>query len=173
MALARRNAQPRNHLLNEVADGQQHDQQPEQMQAVLTTGLHVRRDGPSIIVRFHDDQAGAKDHQEGHNAPLPRTPDHDSGCGSGHGILLFHHAHRRNPPISSLDGSAGLGCSFAVSACTQIPTRGILGSPVERHTRRRGLGLRTARILLFWILFMVPPCAIHASAGDGHAEAQP
>src|ERR1700733_9361655 len=119
------------------------------MQAVLTTGLHVGGDSPSVIVCFHDNQAGAKDHQEGHNAPLPHTPNDDSRFGSRHGILLFHHAHTRNPPISSLDGSAGLEPSFAVSACIQIPTRGIPGSPVERHTRTRGLGLRTARTLLF------------------------
>jgi hypothetical protein len=33
------------------------------MQAILTAGLHIGRDCSSIVIRFHDDQAMAEDHQ--------------------------------------------------------------------------------------------------------------
>ena len=62
VALAGRNAQARHHLLHKVADGQQHNQRPQQVQPVLPAGLHVGRDGTTVVVRHHHNQAGTKDH---------------------------------------------------------------------------------------------------------------
>jgi hypothetical protein len=61
-------AEARDHLLNEVADRQQKDEQPEQVQAVLAAGLHVGGDGAGVVVGLHNDEAGADDDEEGEQA---------------------------------------------------------------------------------------------------------
>jgi hypothetical protein len=53
--------------------GNSHNQDPQQMQAVLAAGLHVSGYRSRIVFRFHHDQAGAKDHQESDHMLLPGT----------------------------------------------------------------------------------------------------
>src|ERR1700729_502549 len=106
------------------------------MQTVLTTGLDIRGDGPSVIVSFHNNKTRAKDHQEGQDVPLPHAADYDTFCRSGRNFdFRFHQAHRRNPPVSSLDKAASVMGSFAVLACTHTEISGIRGSLVEHHIR--------------------------------------
>src|ERR1035437_8669152 len=46
------------------------------MKTVLGAGLCVGRDRPRVIVRFHNDQAGAYDHQERPKMTRPARADH-------------------------------------------------------------------------------------------------
>jgi hypothetical protein len=78
MALTGRDAEAGHHLLHEVADGKQHDQQPEEVQAVLAARLHVGGDGAGVVVCLHHDQARAEDHQERQQVLLPVVADDDA-----------------------------------------------------------------------------------------------
>ena len=93
VALARGDAQSCDHLLNEVADRQQDEHQPEQVQAVLPARLSVAGNGPRVIVGFHDNQA-RPDHQEMSQEPLlPGRADGDSFGGCSH---VVSHVRGRN-----------------------------------------------------------------------------
>src|ERR1700677_1966182 len=97
------------------------------MQAVLTTGLHIGRDCSSIVIRFHDDQARAEDHQEGEHMLLPSAANDNAvgGLRCGNVELRLFYAHRRNPPGSSFgeDGAAEAG--WKVSASTHTHASGV------------------------------------------------
>ena len=74
VAFAGGDAEAGDHLLHEVADGEQ-DEEPEQMRAVLAAGLHVGGDGAGVVVGLHDNEAGTEHHEEAEHAALPGTVD--------------------------------------------------------------------------------------------------
>jgi hypothetical protein len=82
MAFAGRNTQPGHHLLHEVADRQQYDQQPEEVQAILAARLHIGGDSAGVVIRLHHDQPRAKDHEEREQVLLPRMANSNAfACG--------------------------------------------------------------------------------------------
>src|SRR5258707_14562202 len=106
------------------------------MQAVLTTGLHIGRDCSSIVIRFHDDQSRAKDHQEGEHMLLPGAADDNAvgGLRCGNVELRFFYAHRRIPPGSSFEED-GAEAAWTVSASTHTHSSGVRILPVGTQTR--------------------------------------
>ncbi len=79
VAAAGSDAQAHNHLLDEVGDRQQQGENPQQLGAVVGTCLGIGGDGAGIVVGHHDDQPGAKDHQERQQPRLPART-HDAGA---------------------------------------------------------------------------------------------
>src|ERR1035441_4328716 len=105
MAFARSDAKTSDHLLHEISDGQQYEQNPEQMQPVLAACLDVGGYGPGIVVGFHHDEPRAEDHEECQQAALPALAHDHTGLrdrfdfentGYGPGIVVrFHHDEPR------------------------------------------------------------------------------
>src|ERR1700722_8106337 len=102
------------------------------MQAVLTTGLHIGRDCSSIVVRFHDDQARAKNHQEGEDMLLPGAADDNAvgGLPFGNVELRFFYAHKRIPPGSSFEEDGAAEAGWKVSPSTHMHVSGVRIFPV-------------------------------------------
>src|ERR1700733_12580413 len=121
------------------------------MQAILTAGLHVGRDRSSIVVSLHNDQARAKDHQEGKRVLLPVGVDHNASggrlCGQvGLGVL---YAPRGGPPDSSFEADDLAEAVRGVSASTHTHASGVRISPVGTHSQVIRAVLRIVRSLLF------------------------
>jgi len=139
VALPGGDAQPRDHLLHEVANGQQHHQQPQQMETVLASCLHVGRNGAGIIVGFHDDQAGTEDHEEGQHVLLPAATDDDPPLTRGRGNIKFSlcHAHAPAPPflLSAAEGRSTIAAA-CIWASTQTARQGALRSVVWSDTHK-------------------------------------
>lgn len=57
-------AQSYHHFLNEIADRQEKQEHPEQIQTVLGPCLRIGRNCAGVIIGLHYDQAGAKYHQK-------------------------------------------------------------------------------------------------------------
>jgi hypothetical protein len=121
------------------------------MQAILTAGLHVGRDRSSIVVSLHNDQARAKDHQEGERMLLPVGVDHNASGGRpcGQVELGFFYAHRRCPPDSSFEADDPAETVRGVSASTHTHASGVRISPVGTHSQVIRAALRIERSLLF------------------------
>src|SRR3984885_3720608 len=121
------------------------------MQAVLTAGLHIGRDCSSIVVRFHDDQARPKDHQEGEHMPLPGAADNNTGgcprCGNVE--LKFFYAHRRIPHGLSFEEDGAAEAEWMVSASTHTHASGVRILPVGTQTRVSRPVSRIVSSLLF------------------------
>jgi hypothetical protein len=74
------------------------------MRAILATCLHVGRDGTRIVIRLHDDQAGAEDHKEVEHVLLPRAPNDDARWALLRDLpLRFRYPHRPVPLVSADD----------------------------------------------------------------------
>src|ERR1700744_5046045 len=130
------------------------------MQAVLTAGLHIGRDCSSIVVRFHDDQARAKNHQEGEHMLLPCAAD-DNAAGGLRCVrveLWFLYAHRRSPPGSSFEEDRAAAAGRKVSASTHTHASEVRILPVDTQTRISGPVFRMVSSLLF----IVPPFSAQA-----------
>src|ERR1700679_4096718 len=145
------------------------------MQAVLTAGLHIGRDCSSIVVRFHDDQARAKDHQECEHMPLPCAADNNTGgrprCGNVE--LEFFYAHRRNPPGSSFNEDGAAEAGWMVSASIHTHASGVRILPVGIQTPVSGQAFRIVSSLLFivppfWLRQTRPHPALEARIGWRH-----
>src|SRR5580693_7237383 len=134
------------------------------MQAILTAGLHVGRDRSSIVVSLHNDQARAKDHQEGERMLLPGAVDHNASGGRrcGQVELGFFYAHRRCPPDSSLEADDLAEAVRGVSASTHTHASGVRISPVGTQAQVTRPVFRIERSLLF----IVPPFWARAGATE-------
>ncbi len=136
VAFAGGDAEAGDHLLHEVADGEQQKEHPEQVVAVLATSLHVGGDCAGVVVGFHDDEAGAKGDEEAEDGALPRAIDARAADGSGGGLL--HDGHRITPPAEVI----------AVSGESHVLVSGAPGWPEVRQTRTRD-GRRGRKVRIF------------------------
>ncbi len=132
VAFAGGDAEAGDHLLNEVADGEKEDEHPEEVEAVLASGLHVGGDGTGVVVSLHDDEAGAEGDEEAEEGALPGATDTDGVGGSGLGL---EGGHRRGPP-SMLELGVREGSQRLVSCV-----------PLVRQTRM-SVGRRVVRVVV-------------------------
>src|ERR1700728_1741842 len=82
VSLAGRDAETSYHLLHQIGDWEQKKENPEQVETILASSLHIGGGSAGVVVRLDDDQACAKHHQEGEQSLLP-APAHDDA-----GVLL-------------------------------------------------------------------------------------
>jgi len=161
VAFAGGDAEARDHLLHEVADGEEEDEDPEEVEAVLASGLHVGGDGSGVVVGFHDDEAGTEDDEEAEDGAEPGAADVGLVGGLRLGLEGGREAgleagHRRGPP-SVLVLGAREGSQVLVSWV-----------PLVRQTRM-SVGLRMARVVVI-LRDMVPPGCIQGYASGGDEE---
>ena len=92
---ARGDARANDPLLDEVGHRQREEQNPKQPCAVLRARLDVGGDGAGVVIGFDDDQAGAKDGEEGEDAVEPSATDPPApdgwqrGLGRPRGLTAF------------------------------------------------------------------------------------
>jgi hypothetical protein len=151
VAFAGGDAEARDHLLHEVADGEQKDENPEEVEAVLAAGLHVGGDGAGVVIGFHDDEAGAEDDEEAEEGAMPGAARQRSAGGRGLELGL-QGGHGRGPASLVREG-------IGTTVGSQAQVRGAPGRPVVRQTRTR-VGRRAANVVVI-LRDMVPP-ELHA-----------
>jgi hypothetical protein len=71
MADAGHRAQAQHHLLVDIENWNQQRHRPEQRRAVILARLAVGREGASVVVAGHDDEAGAEDGKQRRQPMLP------------------------------------------------------------------------------------------------------
>jgi hypothetical protein len=139
VAFAGGDAEARDHLLHEVADGKEEDEDPEEVESVLAAGLHVGGDGAGVVVGFHDDETGAEDDEEAEDGAEPGTAD--EGLVGGLELRLelgLEGGHGRGPPSV---------LALGTMVRSQVLVSGVPGRPVVRQTRM-SVGRRRAKVVV-------------------------
>ena len=83
MADAGHGAESKHHLLTDVEHRDQQQQGPQQVGAVVLSGLGVGAEGPGVVVTHHDDQPRTHDGQQGLGLGREASPRSDVPVGDG------------------------------------------------------------------------------------------
>src|ERR1700739_1511649 len=137
------------------------------MEAVLAARLHISGYGAGIVVRLHDDQSRAEDHQEGEPVLLPAAAHDDAFVRRRNFVeLRLFYAHRCSPANVSSEGADDPVCSSGTSV--QTHTNGEFAFPEGIKTHIKGVVLRPAKRLL--LIFSSVSVRARAPASSARGE---